>query len=392
MQYIQIQTSLRMAALVGRHIKGELNTAETEELQSWIAASPENRIMLEELMNTEIRQAEWEDMQQHSGEQVLAAILSKAGTDQKIKRLRFIRFAAAAAILLILGGVSVKFMLDKQQTSPVPTLQYTNDIPPGSRKAQLVMANGNAVALGIDRDTVFTERNGAEIKQTNGQLIYNSSSNNTLAYNLLTTPVGGEYEITLADGTHVWLNAASSIRYPTTFSGKERKVEITGEAYFEVASNAKMPFKVKINEQMEVEVLGTHFNINAYHDEATVNTTLLEGAVRIKNNGQSQILKPGQQAQVNSAGGIRLIAHADTEQAVAWKNGLFNFEDVSLQEMMRQLSRWYDIEVVYEGKVPEMTFGGKMVRNLSLAELLRVLEQSKVHFRMEEGRKVIVTQ
>lgn len=392
MQYSQIQTSLRMAALIGRHIKGELNTTETQELQSWIDASPENRVMVEELMNTAIRQTEWENLQQHNGEQVLAAILNKAAADQKIKRLRFIRLIAAAAILLLLGGVGMKLVLDGARTSPGRTAQYTNDIPPGGRKAQLVLANGNVVSLGVGKDTTFTEGNGTEIKQKKGQLIYNNDGRNTLAYNLLTTPVGGEYEITLADGTHVWLNASSSIRYPTTFNGKERKVEITGEAYFEVAGNAQMPFKVKINEQMEVEVLGTHFNINGYKDEATVNTTLLEGAVRVKTNGQLQLLKPGQQAQVNSAGGISLIANINTEQVVAWKDGLFNFDDVSLQEMMRQLSRWYDIEVIYEGKVPEMRFGGKMVRNLSLSQLLRVLEQSKVHFRIEEGRKVIVTQ
>jgi len=392
MQHTEIQTSLKIAALIGRHIKGELNTTETQELESWMDASPENRIMVEELMNKDIRETEWENLQQYNGEQVLAAILTKAGADRKIKRLWFIRFAAAAAILLLLGGISMKFVLDRLQIPPGRALQYTNDPPPGSRKAKLVMANGNAVALGIGKDTTFTEKNGTEIKQTNGQLVYSSAGNNLLAYNLLTTPVGGEYEITLTDGTHVWLNAASSIRYPTTFSGKERKVEITGEVYFEVARNAKMPFKVKVNEQLEIEVLGTHFNVNAYKEEATVNTTLLEGAVRLKTNSQLQLLKPGQQARVNGAGGIRILANVDTEQAVAWKNGLFNFEDVSLQEMMRQLSRWYDIEVVYEGKVPEMRFGGKMVRNLSLSQLLKVLEQSKVHFRMEEGRKVIVTQ
>ncbi len=195
--------------------------------------------------------------------------------------------------------------------------------------------------------------------------------------------------MTLNDGSKVWLNAGSSITYPVAFVGDERKVTITGEAYFEVAKNAGMPFRVKINESTEIEVLGTHFNVNAYADEASINTTLVEGSVRVTANKKVQLLSPGQQAQVN-ANAINLIKDADVAQVLAWKDGLFSFKDADLPTVMRQLARWYDVEVQYEGAIPEKEFNGKIGKTLTLNQVLRVLTKTHVNYRIENGNKITI--
>jgi ferric-dicitrate binding protein FerR (iron transport regulator) len=196
----------------------------------------------------------------------------------------------------------------------------------------------------------------------------------------------------LPDGSKVWMNAASSIHYPAVFTGKERIVEVTGELYFEVARNEKMPFKVKVNDDTQIEVIGTHFNINSYSNETTIYTSLLEGSVKITHGNEKVILKPGQQGQVPNdlvESSIKVVPDVDMDKVMAWKNGVFNFEDASLEEVMRQLERWYDIEVKYEKGVPPLEFVGKMGRDLKLSEVLRGLEVSEVHFTVE-GKIVIV--
>jgi ferric-dicitrate binding protein FerR (iron transport regulator) len=197
----------------------------------------------------------------------------------------------------------------------------------------------------------------------------------------------------LPDGSEAWLNAASSITYPTAFTGEERRVRITGEVYFEIRPNASMPFKVSIHApvgEQQVEVLGTHFDVKAYEDENTVTTTLLEGSVRLAAKGSSTILQPGQQGQLQPDGHLHLDAHADPEAAIAWKNGLFHFEQADIRDVMRQVARWYDVDVVFEGKVPEERFDGEIPRNSNLTEVLKILQISNVHFKVED-RKVMVT-
>jgi len=204
-------------------------------------------------------------------------------------------------------------------------------------------------------------------------------------------PSGKIQTFLLPDSSRVWLNAASSIRYPTNFTTGERKVQIMGEAYFEVAENTQLPFRVEIGSQAGVEVLGTHFNINAYQDEGHINTVLLEGAIAVKKAAARVVLRPGQQAQIGSGAGINIIKKVDVEKVMAWKNGQFNFNGVRLEEAMRQISRWYDIEVVYENGVPDVEFVGEMSRNVSLPVLLKWFEGFDVHFRVENGRRVVVT-
>ncbi len=211
-------------------------------------------------------------------------------------------------------------------------------------------------------------------------------------YNKLTTPIGGQFRITLPDGTRAWLNAASSLRYPTAFTAGERLVEVTGEAYFEVTQNATQPFKVKVNNESTtiIEVLGTDFNVNAYTDEPSIITTLLEGAVRVRAGNRQAALTPGQQAQVSNANNIKIVNNADLSAAVAWKEGVFYFKDADLATVLRQIGRWYNVEIVYEGAVPAQSFRGKLGRDLSLADVVETLQRSEVNCRVE-GRKLIVS-
>ncbi|MCK7557600.1 FecR domain-containing protein [Chitinophaga sedimenti] len=247
------------------------------------------------------------------------------------------------------------------------------------------MADGQVVTLDSTgaRDL---SRNGTVVRQQGGRLLYGNAS--AVSYNTLQTPRGGQFQLQLPDGTEVWLNAASSIRFPTAFPGKERLVEVTGEVYMEVARNADQPFRVKVNEQVNVQVLGTRFNINAYSDEKNIQTTLVQGAVKVKSGDTGTILQPGQQAQVSD--NIRVVP-ADVDQVMAWKNGLFNFHNMELKEVMRQLSRWYDIDIEYRGTIAPREFWGKMGRNLTLSEVLKGLEGAGINFKIEEnGKKLVV--
>jgi ferric-dicitrate binding protein FerR (iron transport regulator) len=198
----------------------------------------------------------------------------------------------------------------------------------------------------------------------------------------------------LADGTKVWLNAASSVRFPVAFTGKERKVEITGEAYFEVAKDKTKPFRVKANSS-EIEVLGTHFNVNAYDDEASIKTTLLEGKVKISvpvsgRKSSYKSLFPGEQAEISKDGKIKVKGHADTEEAVAWMNGHFQFKSADIKTVLRQIARWYDVEIEYRGNI-DLHFTGQLTRNENVSKVLNELMLTgEVHFKID-GRKIIVS-
>ena len=242
----------------------------------------------------------------------------------------------------------------------------------------------------------LAQQGNTKVLKLNGQIAYNKTGDMDAkpVYNTITTANGNQYQLILTDGSKVWLNAASSIRFPASFTGNERKVEITGEAYFEVAKNPNKPFKVefknKEGDKSEIEVLGTHFNVNAYPDEPAFKTTLLEGSVKIINAHAVQMLTPGQQARL-SRQGIELEKNADIEQVMAWKNGFFLFDNTDIYTLMRQVSRWYDVDVHFEGSIPGDGFSGKISRNVPLSKFLQVLEMNEVHVRTE-GRKVTVTQ
>lgn len=288
----------------------------------------------------------------------------------------------AAAVVLLLSVVSV-YLVNKHfhQQEPPVAVRYHNDVAPGGNKATLLLADGSRVTLDDRQNGTVAQQGKVNIiKLQNGQLLYKIGGDNAVRdnkavqpeYNTLSTPRGGQYEVMLPDGTKVWLNAASSLRFPTAFTGKERKVELTGEAYFEVAPAAKtgMPFIVQGN-QYQVAVLATSFNINAYENEGYMRTTLLDGSVKVSAGAAGMILKPGQQATLK-AGNIT-ITEADTDEAVAWKNGLFQFTNADLHQVLRQLERWYNIEVDYTN-IPDKHFYGIVSRSSHLSQVLNMLE------------------
>jgi transmembrane sensor len=304
-----------------------------------------------------------------------------------------LRIAAAAAIILLLGAGSYWWVSRAPKFDLAATNKYSkNDVAPGGNKAVLTLANGTSIILdSVHNGTVAQQGNTIVVKQNNGQLAYHTENEKPteILYNTLTTPRGGQYQLVLPDGSKIWLNAASSIRYPTAFAGKERKIEITGEAYFEVAKNTGMPFIIKAN-GMEVMVLGTHFNVNAYDDEAAIKTTLLEGAVKITKDAATAILRPGQQSRLTKSGKLNIINDVDLEDAVAWKNGLFSFKRADTKAVMRQIARWYDVEIVYESQVPSINFGGEMKRDLNLSQALKGLGRMGLRFRIEEKKLVVL--
>lgn len=377
----------RFSVLLELYITAQLSREEKVEFLQMLDSGLYNA-QLEKAMEEDWhtgRYEQEEDLQLRSQimEQVNKVIDRK--TVRRIPLLQRSWFRYAAAFLLLCSiGTYLWWPQPSERTKMA-------DIAPGGTKAMLTLANGTIVALDSTGHQSIQQGKTA-VMQQGGQLQYDAGEMDTeVHYNTLTTPRGGQFRIILPDGSKVWLNAASSIRYPTAFAGKERLVEIAGEVYFEVAHNTNMPFKVKMQKGNTVEVLGTHFNINTYTDEPIMQTTLLEGAVRISNTTGGFVLSPGQQAQVAADNNIRIIQAKNIAQVVAWKDGLFNFENASLDDVMRQLSRWYDIEVVYEKGVPDIGFGGKMGRDLSLANVLGILERAEVHFKLEEGRKLIVS-
>ncbi|MDB5089179.1 MAG: FecR family protein, partial [Mucilaginibacter sp.] len=281
------------------------------------------------------------------------------------------------------------------QTKKSATNQESAAIVPGSNKAILTLAGGKTIVLKNAANGLLAQTTaGNVLKTNNGQILYNTANKTEVVanqdnINTLSTPRGGTYQVVLSDGTKVWLNAASSISYPVAFTGKERHVSLSGEAYFEVAKNKEMPFYVRIN-NVQVKVLGTHFNIAAYSDDNEITTTLLEGAVQVTKNNTHSLLRPGQKAIVNNNSDNIAVSDADIEDAMAWKNGYFIFDDDDITGIMKKVSRWYDVNVSYQGNVSDQKFGGTFYRSKSITELLQYLEKiGKNHFTVE-GRRIIV--
>ncbi|HEV7333889.1 MAG TPA: FecR domain-containing protein [Flavisolibacter sp.] len=329
---------------------------------------------------------------------VLEQIHERIGVQKRtgaiVGRIRAYRILSAAAViglllfasyLLFTKGTKQEFA---QQRSKKEVTK--NDVLPGGNNAVLTLADGSHIVLNSEQNGELVQQGGTKVLKLDGTLTYAPSDSgiSTVVYNTISTPRGGQYQIVLADGSSVWLNAASSLRFPTSFTGRERRVEITGEAYFEVAKKKDKPFVVSVNGS-EVQVLGTHFNIMAYEDETTLKTTLLEGAVKFSKGTQAVVLKPGQQSQLKENGDINVQSGVDVERVVSWKNGYFDFDGTDIQTVTKQLARWYDIEVVVTRRI-EDRFYAEIPRNTKLSDALRALELTgKVQFKLE-GRKVTV--
>lgn len=297
---------------------------------------------------------------------------------------RILRYAAAA-LVIVSATLLVRFSFSKNQVTNQPAIAVkpTHDVDPGGQKALLTLSDGSTIVLDNANNGQIAQQGHVKvIKLGNGEIQYKAVKGggaiHTEAFNTMSTPRGGQYQLLLPDGSKVWLNSESSITYPVVFTKQERKVKITGEAYFEVAKDKTKPFRV-VTSDMVVEVLGTHFNVKAYADDGPTKTSLLEGSVKI----DKQILKPGEAFMDGK------IVPTDVNQDVAWKNGIFNFNNQNLTQVMKQLARWYDLEVVYPDGVPHKEYGGEIGRNLKLNQVLRGLENSGVHFELN-GKRVMV--
>jgi ferric-dicitrate binding protein FerR (iron transport regulator) len=302
---------------------------------------------------------------------------------------RLLKTLSLAAILLLMFGAGLFYMVPAIRQQPAHPQLAGSGTQHRSDKALLTLANGKQIILtGAKNGMLASQGNITINKRANGQIVYSADKqeNGSKQYNTMATMRGGEYHLTLSDGTNVWLNAASSLKYPTSFSGSDRTVELSGEAYFEVAHDPSHPFRV-VTKKQTIEVLGTHFNINAYENELSTKTTLLQGAVRVSANGRFKILKPGQQAAVN-ANEIELT-DADPQEAIAWKDGFFEFTDADIETIMRQISRWYDVDVTYEGEITRETFTGRVSKFLSIKQVLALVQSPEVHITYE-GRRVMV--
>lgn len=325
------------------------------------------------------------------------AIRSNIDAPQKRKTIPLYKYISAAAILLLISGITFVFLNKSKPVIKSETaINNKLDALPGTDKAILTLADGSKVVLDNHASTDISDKDGLKISRTeDGQLVYtildqsDLKTKSAISYNTIETPKGGQYQVILPDGTKVWLNAASSLKYPEVFTGNERRVELTGEAYFEVAKNKAKPFHVK-NHNQDVEVLGTHFNINSYMDDKTIKTTLLEGSVQVSNGKSVKILKSGEQSIADGNGMIRLAANVDTDDETAWKNGLFQFNNANLKNILSQLERWYDINIDYSS-VPDKKYNGMVPRKAKLSEVLKMLEKTgNIRFEIVEGRNLKV--
>ena len=424
-EYNSMTTVDQIADILLRHLQGNLSGAEQQQLQQWLDASAQRRHFFAQLDDEEKLREQLMLFLPGTEQATEQAILAKihdirnagaaSGAEEAIVvplwKRGWVRYAAA--VVLMAGGVTYFWLAgnNNKPASETSSLAKT-EILPGKTGAVLTLADGRQVVLDSAGNGVIAMESGTQVILDNGKLLYDLDKEigGKIQFNTMSTPKGRQFQVVLPDGTKVWLNAASSIRYPVAFAANERKVYVAGEAYFEVAKDMHRPFLVSVNNTADVEVLGTEFNVNAYDNERVVRTTLVNGGVRVSAQQAEPpvdgrlndvILKPGQQAKVlNTAAGkalqnvknpVTIADDVDIEQITAWKNGFFNFgENVDLGEMMRQLERWYDIEVVYENGVPEKSFLGEIPRHLPLKDVLDILQRTEVSFRLEEGRRLIV--
>lgn len=376
------------------------------------ATAEEEKLLLDYYDTLQKNKLEWDEHLMGNEDAVKAGLYGKVLQEIKAResaprKIIFLRgWFVAASVIFLLTVSSVAFFYLRQDSSAFitknkPHSLIKNDIAPGGNKALLTLANGSKIALDDAANSVLAQQAGVKITKTaNGQLVYtvekapvDSQVPAQLTYNTIETPKGGQYQVDLPDGSKVWLNASSSLRYPTNFIGDVRSVELSGEAYFEVAKNPKKPFKVVSSSQV-IEVLGTHFNISSYSDETSVKTTLLEGSVKVLSTktNQSKLLRPGEQSNISYLNNSFSVQQVNTEEVVAWKNGYFLFADEDLKSIMSKFARWYNVDVEYQGNVDNLRFGGIVSRSKGLSQALKIVEQTgNVKIKIE-GRRVTIMQ
>jgi transmembrane sensor len=376
----------RIIQLAQKFVDGDITAFELEEFNTWYYSDEGEQYQVKSF-----------DSKEDLAVDMYKKVMERSGLHaEKPMRYRLWPRIAVAASFFVVLGLSLYFYNSKSPDQVELANIEVADISPAGNKAYLTLGNGKRIALtDASNGTIAEQTNVQIIKTADGQLVYTiaknkSGSSSGLEYNTIETPNGGRYEIALPDGTHVWMNAASTLKYPASFSSlKERRVELQGEAYFQVAKDKQHPFIVKTAQQ-EVKVLGTHFNINSYANEPETKTTLLEGSVNVANlNGKnSKILTPGQQATVK--GDDMKVGDADVDQAMSWKNGDFVFVGEDLKAVMRQVARWYDVEIEYQGNINSSGVVSTISRTKKLSQVLKALQINQgIHFKVE-GRRVLV--
>lgn len=394
MEEQKVQYSFRIAGLITKYMNNSLDPVQWEELTQWINDDPANESLFKKLNSEEGQESYLTGLKDFPAINALVKVKDRIHSTPKVLKMRRPGqqwlYASVAAVLLLIS-VGIWFVVGKK--SEDEELRYaTANISPGRNVATLTLSNGKKIGLDSIANGRFAEQSGISISKTKaGNLVYQVIDQGTGLsegqFNSIETPRGGTYQINLPDGTKVWLNAASSLRFPVHFSQKERRVELTGEGYFEVAKDKSRPFFVK-NETQETKVLGTHFNINGYNDNTIVQTTLMEGSVQVSSfplasNANHVILKPGQQSELNS--GKLTVKPANLQEAMAWKNGNFLFDAMELSNILKQLNRWYNISVDYSG-VPNLRLTGYISRNESLYRVLQMLEiTANVKFKVQNN-------
>lgn len=367
---------------------------------------------LKDLIRDEVEdEVTYHKMDENKADEIFDRIIQVANEKETINahfsKNYYLKWWAAAAVLIVLAGSAYLFSkktgADINTKSTAKSKPVVNDLAPGHAGAILTLANGKTIILDSAHNGLLASQGNTHIVKENGKVSYRDQENagSEIMYNTMTTPKGRQYQLILADGSKVWLNAASSITYPTAFTGKERRVSITGEVYFEikhlsfnsVTGEEAIPFFVdynsSANENGEIKVMGTHFNVMDYNNENAVKTTLLEGSVKITENQKTVTIKPGEQAVMNKDKNTVSVVNADVDEAVAWKNGFFSFKNATIETVMRQVERWYDVNVVYNGAKPGGHYRGEVPMNVNASEMLKVLEVSGINFKID-GKRILV--
>lgn len=383
-----------IAVLIYRSLSEELSTEEAAALRYWLDASPHNQAFYEQLSLEEQLAAQAPDQINHLRQELYEQICKETGISAALPGTAKVRVLpkwgriAAAAVILIGATIAATVWLNRKPQTIIPGVAIVQpEIQPATNKAILTLADGRRIELDSAVNGTLAQQGSTKVvKLNNGQIAYTpeGKAGNEIFINTMTTPRSGQYRLSLPDGTNAWLNAASSITYPSAFTGKDRHVKISGEVYFEVAQNASKPFTVDVNGRSTIVVLGTSFNVNSYTNENMIRTTLLDGSVKVS----GVIIKPGQQAQ-QSAAGMSVLPQVVTEEVIAWKNGFFNLQNADLGMLMRELERWYDIDVRYTGKMPDITFKGKLDRKVNLSDVLAYLSKLGIKTKIE-GRTVTI--